>query len=52
MCVALSLAPSPCAASRAEAESSTDVADFLSGHYDYYVQFGGQKDGGTRCAHN
>ena len=32
------------------AKSSRDVADFLLGHYDNFVQCAGLKDGATRCA--
>jgi len=39
-----------CSASRAVAESSLAVADYLVGQYDNFVQFAGQKDGATRCA--
>ena len=31
-------------------ESSLDVADYLLGQYDNFLQFAGQKDGATRCA--
>ena len=41
---------SRCSASRAVAESSLAVADYLLGHYDNFLQFAGQKDGATRCA--
>ena len=39
-----------CSASRAVAESSLAVADYLLGQYDNFLQFAGQKDGATRCA--
>jgi len=39
-----------CSASCAVAESSLAVADYLSGQYDNFLQFAGQKDGATRCA--
>jgi len=39
-----------CSASRAVAESSLDVADYLLGQYNNFLQFAGQKDGATRCA--
>ena len=39
-----------CSASRAVAESSLAVADYLLGEYDNFLQFAGQKDGATRCA--
>ena len=39
-----------CSASRAVAESSLGVADYLLGQYDIFQQFAGQKDGATRCA--
>jgi len=39
-----------CSASRAVAESSLAVADYLLGQYDNCLQFAGQKDGATRCA--
>jgi len=39
-----------CGASRAVAESSLAVADYLLGQYDDFLQFAGQKDGATRCA--
>ena len=39
-----------CSASRAVAESSLAVADYMLGHYDNFLQFAGQKDGATRCA--
>ena len=38
-----------CSASRAVAESSLAVADYLMGEYDNFLQFAGQKDGATRC---
>jgi len=39
-----------CSASRAVAESSLAVADYLLGQYGNFLQFAGQKDGATRCA--
>jgi len=39
-----------CSASRAVAESSLTVVDYLLGQYDNFLQFEGQKDGATRCA--
>jgi len=39
-----------CSASRAVAESSLAVVDYLLGQYDNFLQFAGQKDGVTRCA--
>ena len=39
-----------CIASRAVAESSLAVADYLLGQYNNFLQFAGQKDGATRCA--
>jgi len=39
-----------CSASRAVAESSLAVADYLLGQNDNFLQFAGQKDGATRCA--
>jgi len=39
-----------CSASRAVAQSSLAVADYLSGQYDNFLQLAGQKDGATRCA--
>ena len=41
---------SRCSASRAVAESSLAVVDYLLGQYDNFLQFAGQKDGATRCA--
>jgi len=38
-----------CSASRAVAESSLAVADYLLGQYGNFLQFAGQKDGTTRC---
>jgi len=38
-----------CSASRAVAESSLAVADYLLGQYDNFLQFAGQRDGATRC---
>jgi len=37
-----------CSASRAVAESSLAVADYLLGQYNNFLQFAGQKDGGMR----
>jgi len=39
-----------CSASRAVAESSLAVVDYLLCQYDNFLQFAGQKDGTTRCA--
>ena len=39
-----------CSASRAVAESSLAVADYLLGQYGNFLQFAGQKEGATRCA--
>jgi len=39
-----------CSASRAVADSSLAVTDYLLGQYDNLLQFARQKDGATRCA--
>jgi len=39
-----------CSVSRAVAESSLAVADYLLGQYCNFLQFAGQKDGATCCA--
>ena len=39
-----------CSVSRAVAESSLAVTDYLLGQYGNFLQFAGQKDGATRCA--
>jgi len=39
-----------CSASRAVAESTLAVADYLLGQYINFLQFAEQKDGATRCA--